>query len=501
MKIIILLLKSIRSDMAFQNWGLIPNLLRINIVRHTCTTSGLFLKTIFSNLKTFFIITYIVALSIGLVACNSTEAASNAAFPLDENSTVVDSSFQEFYELLGGLDVVGPAISPKFYDSGFEYQYTSAALMKFDSNSNTFSLAPIGRQMGVADPLSNSVSPGGHDIYHGFLPIYETLSQFIGDPITPIRYNETRGRIEQYFENLGLYQLETDPPHIAHLMYYGAWMCDEACSAELPLEKTPDIPSSITEPVFAALSRIGTLFSGKPLSPPHEALDGVYEQIFENIVVISDTSKPGGIALRPITAMVGIEVILGKEYVVPEQFHQFIMAHSGYEFTGEAVSAYEQHSKDNYRQCFTNICLDYFPNHPEELQVKPTPLGYEYLMKFYPGESNIGISDSFEKSIHIITSEGYSVIAPDVSQLISVYVFEEDLPKGDVIPTLTLTLPGGELQSHIFEATRASDGYSTISLNPIDAPQGTRIDYQVCIPFNNGKQACVQDFFLIWDNR
>ena len=193
MKTIILLLKSIRSYMAFQNWDLIPKFLRINIARHTCTTSGLFLKTNFPNLKTSFTITYIVTLSIGLVACNSTEAASNAAFPLNENSTVVDSSFQEFYELLGGIDVVGPAISPKFVDSGFEYQYTSAALMKFDSNSNTFSLAPIGRQMGVADPLSNSVAPGEHDIYHGFLPIYETLSQFIADPITPIRYNETRG--------------------------------------------------------------------------------------------------------------------------------------------------------------------------------------------------------------------------------------------------------------------------------------------------------------------
>ncbi|MBT4512897.1 MAG: hypothetical protein HOC20_11925, partial [Chloroflexi bacterium] len=114
---------------------------------------------------------------------------------------------------------------------------------------------------------------------------------------------------------------------------------------------------------------------------------------------------------------------------------------------------------------------------------------------------NKGISDGFEKSIHISTSEGYSVIAPNVSRLISVYVYEENVPMGDVIPTLTLTLPGGELQPYTFEATRASDGFSTLSLNPIDAPHGTRIDYQVCVPYNNGKQACVQEFYLIWDNR
>jgi hypothetical protein len=276
-------------------------------------------------------------------------------------------------------------------------------------------------------------------------------------------------------------------------------MCDEACSAELPLEKTPDIPSSITEPVFAALSRIGTLFSGKPLSPPHEALDGVYEQIFENIVVISDTSKPGGIALRPITAMVGIEVNMVKAYDVPEQFHQFITTHSGYEFTGEAVTEYVQQNTGNYRQCFTNICLDYFPNHPEELQVQLTPLGYLYQKRFGNVAMNDSLSDSMEKPIHITTSEGYSVIAPDVSQLISVYIYEENVPIGDVMPTLFLTLPGGEPESYTFEATRASDGFSTISLNPIDAPHGTRIDYQVCVSAHNGKQACVQDFFLIWE--
>ena len=483
----------------FRDGGNIPVVVHRKFVLRAPLALKCFVISIFSNFKPYFRLSFIVPIWFLLIACSSNENAFISSDAIIENNAIVDTRFFDFYEQLGGIDVIGPAISPKFENGGIEYQYTSAALMQFNPNSNRYSLSPIGRQIGIQEPTSNISGSGTHEIYQGFLPIYDSLSLFIGDPITPIRYNETRGGIEQYFENLGLYQLATDPPHEVKLMYYGAWMCGEACEAELPLEKAPETPASITDSAFAALTRLGTSFSGQPLSSSYEALDGAYEQIFENIVVISDPTKPGGIALRPITAMVGIGVNTGKTFDVPRQFHRFITDHSGYEFTGAAVTEYTQQNSGNYRQCFTNICLDYFPNYPEELQVQLTPLGYLYQKRFGNMAMNESLSDSGEMPIQLSTSEGYSVIAPDVSQLISVYVYEDHAPIGDVIPTLTMTLPGGEIQSFTLEATRASDGFSTISLNPIDAPHGTRIDYQVCVPTHNGKQACVHDFFLIWE--
>ena len=448
------------------------------------------------------LILILALLGLSLAACvgpTSGIASPSGGSGAGSASGGVDVRFRELYDLLGGRDKLGAAISPRFSRDGIEYQYTAAALMMYDPVSNQYSLASIGRKLGIAEPTSNPSAPGGHDIYEGFLPMYEMLrgTRFVGVPLTAVRYSEARRGIEQYFENLGFYQLETDTPNVVHLMYYGAWLCADACGADVPPVSAPDLPSVMDTPFSDALSRLAPEFTGKPLSLPFLAPDGIKEQIYENVVVVSDSSKPGGIALRPITAMLGVRVDFNAGFDVPQQFHRFIMENSGYELSGNVATAFAPQSDEVYRQCFTNMCLDYFPNKPEEVQVQPTALGYLYKSRYYQDMPAGDVAGS-GGSLVLTVSEGYNLVAPNASQIISVYVSEDYQPLGGATPVLILTLPGGAQRSYNFGATRPSDGFSTISLDPIDAPHGTRIDYQVCVQSNSGQQVCVADFFLIW---
>ncbi len=67
----------------------------------------------------------------------------------------VDPMFREDYEMLGGAEILGPAISPPFEMNNVHYQYTAAALLKRDANAgqnNVFHLAALGLDMGIAEP-------------------------------------------------------------------------------------------------------------------------------------------------------------------------------------------------------------------------------------------------------------------------------------------------------------------------------------------------------------
>ena len=169
-------------------------------------------------------------------ACQSEQDMDNNLDHSNQTIAVVDTHFSHFYDLLGGEDVLGSLISPIFSNHGREYQYTAAALMVYDPqdvSGQHYQLAPIGIEIGIAEPPSDPASPGGHKVFSGFQGFYEQLggAQVVGLPLTDVRYNHERGGIEQYFENLGFYQLDSDPPHEIHLISYGAWMCGDCLCA------------------------------------------------------------------------------------------------------------------------------------------------------------------------------------------------------------------------------------------------------------------------------
>jgi len=303
---------------------------------------------------------------------------------------VVDHRFAEFYDWLGGEEVIGPIISKIFSHGNNEYQYTAAILMVFvpDANStDRFQVAPLGLELGVAQPPTNPDSPFGHEVHPDFMDMYIQLGgvRIVGLPLHEAYYNAELGRIEQVYENMGFYQLVNTLPGDVKLLDIGAWKCGEKCGYTSPAERRVQPHQTFDSPFTTAISRLDPSFSGQPLTGPFIAPDGNIEQIFENIVVMAAPDYPGGIRLRPLLELLGVDAQAGI-YSVPEFFMEYINRNSGLELSGNPISEYQTFSSDVSRQCFENLCLDFYANFPEELQVQPAPLGYTYKNLYYPNE-------------------------------------------------------------------------------------------------------------------
>lgn len=412
----------------------------------------------------------------------------------------LDLRFREFYDWLGGEDVLGPVISTKFDSKGYEYQYTAAALLVFIPNAadnQRYQLAPLGLELGLAEPPMSPDSTVGHEIYPGFFDFYTQIggARYTGDPITDAHYNAEKGRIEQHFENLGFYHPEDDVEGV-HLLHYGAWKCGNICGYDSPDEAKVVIWSTVGSSFDAAVRRLDPSFTGYPLTEPYSASDGFMEQIFENVVIIADVSNPGNIQLRPIIGVIGLPVQEPGDYYVPEPFLEYIHRNSGLEFTGQPLTEYAALSSEVYRQCFTNLCLDYFPNASKGYNVRPAPLGYTYKSLYYePGVQKTDGEAISEITIRVW--ETYPLVTNHQNQRIGVRLESGNEPLENFIPILTLVIPGSGELKYTFPPTN-QDGTTYLELDPIDVVNGTRIEYKVCVGDQKEDNNCIVDDFMIW---
>jgi len=66
----------------------------------------------------------------------------------------VDTTFKEFYQTLGGEQILGPAISALEIRENFQCQFTERALMCFNqaaTDASRFGLYPLGRELGIQE--------------------------------------------------------------------------------------------------------------------------------------------------------------------------------------------------------------------------------------------------------------------------------------------------------------------------------------------------------------
>lgn len=149
--------------------------------------------------------------------------------------------FREFYNFLGGYEVLGAVISEPQEIDGRTYQYVVTGLMVFDPQAvakRRFQLAGLGNEFGVEIPSDSDWA-----VAEVFQPLYKRLGgeDFIGRALTGMVYNSEKNRTEQYFENLGFYQgPETDGN--VRLLPYGAWRCGQDCANAKPLNAAPFVP-------------------------------------------------------------------------------------------------------------------------------------------------------------------------------------------------------------------------------------------------------------------
>ena len=494
----------------------------------------------------------ILALSTLIASCAGSGMMVGPVLP---DPFEVDLPFREFYDMLEGGYLLGPAVSPKFEKNDVRYQYTVASLMVHDpqaTQGQSYYLAALGLDMGIAEPPVPEPEDrkaryiDGHVIGEIFVPLYDRLGgkRVVGRPLTEMHYNPKKGGYEQYFENLGMYWLENTPPEEIHLLAYGVWKCGERCNEYPTGADTVEIAPRIGKMFEDAVARLGIDFTGRALTEPYETPDDSKEQVFENVVLVVEAGRPGRVYLRPLVEDSGyppdppseltspppgmsfIAVQEGKGYNVPQQFLDYLARHGGLEISGMPVSEFKQAKEGLSRQCFTNLCLEMRQILGGDPFVQSAPLGYTYKMlpvraleqpreepqstpeevAQLPSENipqpqvtEISWPTSTARELTMKVLESYPMVAPSQSQEIGVSILENNLPVRNLEPYLIVTYPDGREKTYYMFPT-GEDGVSRVLLDAISEPNGTPIPYQVCLIDLNSEKYCVKDSFMIWQN-
>ncbi|MBC8505700.1 MAG: hypothetical protein ISR58_18990 [Anaerolineales bacterium] len=445
------------------------------------------------------IITLLVSLIV--TGCQQADIPST---PDIAKSYLVDNRFISLYGLLGGENVLGPAISPLMHMDGIDFQFTSAALFEFNtalSADQQVKLSPIGISMAIADHFgSSSDQAQGIEVYPGFLEFYIQIGgeSITGKPLTNVLYNSEKSRIEQHFENLGFYQTDSDAPGQVRLLDYGVWMCANECEFSKQENSEVILFSESAQPFIVEINSLSPETIGRPLAIPHIAQDGKIEQIFQNVVFVVPSNDLKEIQLRPIPSMLGMPIQPEISHEIPVLFIEYLEHNIGMQYAGSVVTPLLRLSDHLYRQCFQNLCLDYFPYNPENHKIKPLPLGYLYRDRFYDQ------ADSFDPELQFINQadvlniwQEFSSIPPNTSQIISVNIQKDQIPLENIKPDLILRLPEDISITFSMPPTQP-DGSTSLTLYPINAPNGTSISYDVCVNLFNEMLTCKSESFIIW---
>jgi hypothetical protein len=442
---------------------------------------------------------------------------------LPPGTYAVDPIFIDFYQALGGVEVLGPAISASRNTEGKTSQYTESSLMVFDplaTASNRFQLAPLGITLGVAEGNQLGQTDGDGRLINDklvvadFLATYESLggARFVGRPISDATFNVEKGRLEQYFENLGFYQI--DGKSTVHLMPYGAYACDRKCRDQATFAAIP-MKQSVLPPSFLQKAiELGLPFVGKPLTGLHIAPDGKQEVIFDNLVLVAEADSMDQVTIRPVAVQISrkaqklvepadsnlsifFEVEDGLGYNVPLHFRDYINQNGGMQISGQPISEVFSPQAGIYWQCFTNLCLQFNMNVEGEQRLSPVPLGREYKAESFQRTRDFDTSQDIN-TIDIRVWEKDTFVSAAGSQEIHTVISEEGTPLRNFEPLLIATMPDGSQRKAYFPPSD-SDGLSAIMLAPIKAPNGTLIAYRVCLFGLDGQENCVGDNYLIWD--
>jgi hypothetical protein len=471
--------------------------------------------------KLAFCITALLFILLVTSCVPSSGASSQGIYP-------VSATFSDFYRQFGGEAVLGPGISPLFVKDGVSYQYVVSALMAYDPNMvplKRYRLSPIASSEWQINDLAQPV-PGGKDQYYvNGHQIWEEIRSFydqygadiLGLPLTSVMVNEVKQRYEQYFDGIGFYRNFTDPVGKIHLMPYGAWMCGNNCQYQTSDTNLPLASYlrqySATEQLFLQESeRLGYWFTGTPLLSPRLGSDGNYQMVFQNVVMYIDPLDGSHIKLRPLPSWLGIHsdkpvkqetadwlsffpLQEGLGFNVPDIFTEYINNHGTMSISGSPITEYSDLEEGGYSQCFTNVCLEYHPNAPQELQVRPHMLGADYLASKSKASTP---APDFSSAMQINAWENHPLIPSGYKQVINIQASQNNIPMSGVDFSLVVKKPDGIIITYTLDPT-GEDGKTSIELDPINGANGAIVQYEVCVIGPVSPQVCFSRSYTIWE--
>lgn len=443
----------------------------------------------------------------------------------NQGKYIVDPQFEDFYQRLGGVDILGPAITPLFWEEFIQKQYVEAGLMIYDPlAAPNYYLAQLGNELGFSanTDAGQDLTPNFSEfsIYERFLPLYSQLGgeAVVGRPLADVQFNPEKKRIEQHFEKLGFYQLIDDENGDIYLLAYGVYVCDISCPYSPRDSAIIERGINLPEPFASAVNFLGTDFVGRRLAGPHTADDGNTEIIFENIVLYVDPNDSRSVVARPIIEYIGFEahnpverletdtVVFfiiedGLGHNIPVIFSDYLALHGGLSVAGYPISELFPLEDDVARQCFANLCLNYYSNGEEQFNIMVAPLGSIYKSYTIRSDGDARILDvpTAPVELQLIVREENAFITSEQEQIIYVSIFDEGNPLVGAEPMLTLMLPDGTQITYRFPSTD-ENGVTFVAVPPIVATNGTLVFYEICVEHAGKGIVCAQENFLIWGN-
>ncbi|GAB4481950.1 MAG: hypothetical protein Kow0088_24570 [Anaerolineales bacterium] len=461
-----------------------------------------------------------------------TESAAHKLFP-------PASEIQTYYREVNGEEILGALISPRLEDGNYIYQYAVNALLFCERgmSGDNVRFAPIGLDLNLPtrrELLGNAEATSGVNglpIYAEFLPLYKRLGEGkrIGMPLSGLRYNPRQRRYEQYFEGVGMYRSESDPPGRVKLLAYGAWKCGEACLYPIPSQAEVVPPIPIDSRVLPLVEKVGVDFTGFALSPAIKGVDGTEMVIFENIVIEIRADKENGLKLAPLPQKLGIlpegmvskqedekKVFLSldgdKGHHVWRSFMAYMDAHGGLGLIGLPIGEPQEGEDGSVRQCFENACLIEDRQIEGVYRIRPSPLGFEYATLYLGAEAGAGnqadsqsapqpqkatASPEQDQEVTLEIIEERPFVEQEQQQTVGIIVHFGDRPAKGLTPTLYLSFSDGQSFEFEMPPTNAQ-GKSYFTIPPTQVPNGTLVNYRICIAAPSGVDVCALDDYLIW---
>ncbi|MFN2146541.1 MAG: hypothetical protein ACK2T7_14420, partial [Anaerolineales bacterium] len=259
--------------------------------------------------RTLIFIVSVFLLALTASSCGGADASSTAPSPY--SAYEIDPLFWTYFKKSGGTDLFGPVISTLFTNpAGEKQQFTEAGLLVFSPQENRYYFASLGLDLNLSEPPDDTQAQSGDLVINGYrihpalVSFYHELGRdLVGAPISNPHYNYAKNRLEQHFENLGIYYLLDDPEKTPHLLAYGMVACTSCQAYPGPIDLRPMEPiSDGTFLNFIYSNGVSRDLLGDVLKGPTLLTDGSTEMVFEHMVL---SGKDGQISIQPLPQQVG----------------------------------------------------------------------------------------------------------------------------------------------------------------------------------------------------
>ena len=477
-----------------------------------------------------FVFKVALALLIIIISASCTPGAVTSSQSGNSAGVVeIAPAFREFYQIMGGEAVLGPTIAnPMRSENNLYCQYTENAFMCFDDTASQESERLFLYDLGNTFDLKNLTNgQGEYEVYEGFQELYDKLygALHVGKALTPVQYNPAKHRLEQYFENVGFYQLYGTSDKEARLLSYGLFSCDGYCRYQGKPGSAIANQSDIVDLPFQPY--IDRMFNseafGEPITKPFFYQNNEIQQVYDNVVFIGNPAIPSSVRLLNVPQILSMpqnapapqqytienNVVFYPTsgvngYHVPLVFDTFLSRNGGFDLAGyPTIDVYEVIAGKQYRQCFANYCLDFDPTKPDGLNISMAPLGSAYLEHINLTEDLVVKFKFSPNSVDLMVSEAAAQISAEETQTINILALrkKDGLALGNVDVNFTLTTHDGISRSIEGIAPTDASGKTSVTIPAMpELKNGMLISYEVCLNVPSDGPICKQDNYMIWDH-